>query len=431
MRAHGVILCSLALHATGLGFELVAAGAERDEAAAPSSSQPSTQPATQPSSQPATQAAQELWPPGLLMECLGFCGARTCLDQAGIRLWGFVEPGFTGDLTNGDDPIFGRTFDARRPNNLRLNQLRITADRLYDSNRPFDLGFRVDGLFGGDAFVTHTPGLFFHAGEGTGDAWADIVQMYVQGWFSTGTDSGLESTLGKMLCPMTAETVDATGNALYSHSYLFNFATPDTYTGVREKYIFNKQFSAYAGVVEGWNLFQDNNHAPSYIAGATLTSAEQVGGQARDQLAFNAHTGPEQPGNTRNFRTLLDAVGTHRWSSKLSSTLEGDWGTEEDVPGIGRADWYGVVHYLTYVCSERVSTTWRTEWFADDSGQFIGEPGNYYENTLGLSLTPWPGHAVLKNLTARPEIRWDSSDQAVFGGEHNQLTVAIDVIFRF
>jgi hypothetical protein len=51
---------------------------------------------------------------------------------------------------------------------------------------------------------------------------------------------------------------------------------------------------------------------------------------------------------------------------------------------------------------------------------------------LGVSLTPAPKHAVLKNLTVRPELRWDFSDQPAFGGgRKNQLTAGFDVIFKF
>ena len=51
----------------------------------------------------------------------------------------------------------------------------------------------------------------------------------------------------------------------------------------------------------------------------------------------------------------------------------------------------------------------RTEWFKDEEGARIGTPGNYLENTVGLTLTPWDRHPVLKNFSIRPELRWDHS----------------------
>ena len=386
---------------------------------------------TVPPSQPSSQPAEETWPPGLLMTGLEKTGARKPLDDAGIRFWGFTEAGFTGNLTNGQETLFGRSIDARRVDNMRLNQLRLTADRVYDASKPFDWGFRVDGMFGGDAKLVHSFGLLDHAGQGNGDAWADIVQANVQGWFKTGNQSGLEMTLGKFLTPMGIETVDATANPLYSRSYLGSFATPTTHTGINLKYKFSEQVSAYFCLCQGWDDFRDNNDAPSYMTGFALSSKEQIGGHARDQFAFNVITGPEQPDNNVDYRTLLDSTATHWWTDKLSSSVEGDWATEEQLPGAGRANWYGLAHFLTYVFNDRVSATWRTEWFADDTGVRIGKAGNYHENTFGVNLTPWPAHDILKNLSFRPEVRWDNSDQRVFGDSHDQMTVAFDVIFKF
>jgi hypothetical protein len=59
--------------------------------------------------------------------------------------------------------------------------------------------------------------------------------------------------------------------------------------------------------------------------------------------------------------------------------------------------------------------------------------GVIYESTWGASITPWPNHPQLKNLVLRPEFRWDWSDRAnAFGqGHENQLTLAMDVIYKF
>ena len=389
----------------------------------------STASSTQPSSQP----AEETWPPGLLMKLLESekVGVGKAMDDLGIRAWGFVETGFTGDLTNGQKTLFGRLYDARRANELRLNQFQLTVERPYDNTKDVDFGGRVDGVFGGDPMLTHAAGLLDHSGSGQGDDWTDVVQAYGQAWFKTGKDSGLELTFGKFLEIAGCESAEAVYNPLYSHSYIDAFAQPTTMTGVVAKYIFNSQASAYFGVVEGWDVFQDNNNAPSYIAGGTLSSAEQVGKNARDQLAFNIITGPEQTDNTSNFRNLVDATWTHWWTEKFSTALNGDFGTEKNVPGFGTSDWYGLAHYATYAFDDRVSATWRTEWFADDTGSRIGRAGNFCENTFGLNLTPWPRDGFLKNFSLRPELRWDHSDQPVFANEHDQMTLAIDLIFKF
>ncbi|MCY2925413.1 MAG: outer membrane beta-barrel protein [Planctomycetota bacterium] len=373
----------------------------------PAASEPAKPAAAE--SQPA--AAPAGWPPGFLMDILG-PGVKKPMDDLGLRLYGVVETGFTGNLIGGDDVLPGRAYEARRVNNLRLNQLRLVLDRPY---------------------VTHSLGLFDKAGEGKADACADLLQLYAQAWFKTGTDSGLEVTFGKFLSPMGYETVAPETSPLYSHAYLFTYASPTAHTGVKLNYVVNSQASVYFGVVEGWDVWEDNNHAPSYMVGGALAGAEQIDGHARDNFAWCVITGPEQADRVSHYRTAVDLVFTHYHTAALSQTIEGNIGLEDAVPDVGYAKWYGVAHYLTYTLCKYASATYRTEWFRDQGGSRTGVDGAWYENTLGLNVTPFPDHSVLKNLSFRPELRWDYCNEAAFGGgeRHNQLTAGMDLIFKF
>jgi hypothetical protein len=380
----------------------------------------------------AAEAPAPTWPPGLLMDTLKPTDVGKGLDSIGLRIWGYIESGFTGRLTGGQDALPGRLYDARRPNALRLNQFQLSVDRPYDSTKAVDFGGRVDASFGGDAKLTHARGFFDKTGDGNGDAWFDLVQAYGQAWFKTGPDSGLEITLGKFLELAGSEVAEATYNALYSHSFIYSFAEPTTHTGGMVKYLFSPELFAYAGVVEGWDVFNDNNKAASFIAGGGWSSKQQIGGHARTQVLLNIITGPEQPHNTSNNRTLTDVVINHSWTEKLSESLNFDWVTEENVPGVGQENAYGPAHYLTYVFNDYLSGTWRAEWFRDEKGARIGTAGNFFENTWGVTVTPAPTHPILKNLIVRPELRWDVSTKPAFGGDrHNQVTAAVDVIFKF
>jgi hypothetical protein len=169
------------------------------------------------------------------------------------------------------------------------------------------------------------------------------------------------------------------------------------------------------------------------MAGGSISGAEQIDGHARTTYCVNVITGPEQPDNVSNYRTVLDQTLTHWWTSKLSQSLNGDYGIEQNVPDVGCERWYGLAHYLTYTFNDYVSGTWRIEWMRDDGGARTGVDGSLYESTWGVGVTPAPNDAVLKNLLLRPEFRWDWADQpGAFGDDHrNQLTVAMDVIFKF
>jgi len=380
---------------------------------------------------PAAEPPAPTWPPGLLMDSLKPTALGKGLDSIGLRVWGYVESGFTGRLTGGQDPLPGRLYDARRPNAIRLNQFDLSIDRPYDSAKNIDFGGRVDSYFGGDAKLTHARGFFTNAGDDNGDAWFDMLQAYAQAWFKTGADSGLEITGGKFLELAGSEVATATGNALYSHSFIYSFAEPTTHTGGMLKYILNPQFFVYAGGVEGWDVVKDNNSGATFIGGGGWSSTAQTSGHAKTQVLLNVIAGPEQSHNTNHNRVLADLVINHAWTDKLSEALNFDWVTE-NIPGLGREHAYGPAHYLTYVFNDYLSGTWRAEWFRDEKGARIGTPGNFFENTWGVTVTPAPQHPVLKNLIVRPEFRWDASTKPAFGGQHHQqLTAAFDAIFKF
>ena len=53
-------------------------------------------PAVTPTAPAEAAAAPASWPPGLLMDGLGTLGAEKPLEDLNLRVWGFVEGGFTG-----------------------------------------------------------------------------------------------------------------------------------------------------------------------------------------------------------------------------------------------------------------------------------------------------------------------------------------------
>ncbi len=426
----------LEIRAWALAGALCAAG-HVCAADAPAESGSASGAAGQPAPATPPPAAPEVWPPALIMDSLKGTSVGNAMDDLGLRLWGAAEVGFTGRLTNGESPLPLRDYDAARPDSLRLNQVQLTLDRPYDSSKSFDFGGRFDLLYGGDARLTHAAGLDDHiGGDGNDDfQWADLLQAYGQLWFKTGKDSGLELTFGKFLELAGSESAEATNNLLYSHSDIYTFLEPTTLTGGMAKYIFSSQFFGYFGIVEGWDVVEDNNTAVTYIAGGGWSSQAQVSGHAQTQATLNTITGPERANDDSDYRTLTDVVINQSWTEKLTESLNFDWLAEENVPGIAhkRADALGAAHYLTYAFNDYVSGTWRLEEMRDDGGWRTGVNGDLYERTIGASLTPAPKHAQLKNLQLRPEFRCDWSDNPnAFGhGHESQFTLAMDLIYKF
>ena len=197
-------------------------------------------------------------------------------------------------------------------------------ERIYDPTKPFDIGGRFDLLYGSDARFTkntfpggHDYAILENVGEGKGANWLDFTQAYGQLWFKTAQDSGLEVLGGKFYSPVGYEATDAAFSPMYSHSYLANFAVPTAHTGVKLNYVWNPQISTYFAVVTGWDTFDDNNDAPSYIVGGAWNSCTKCGQKSKDALTVNFITGPEKTDNSHDDRSLIDATYIHLWTEQL------------------------------------------------------------------------------------------------------------------
>jgi hypothetical protein len=124
-------------------------------------------------------------------------------------------------------------------------------------------------------------------------------------------------------------------------------------------------------------------------------------------------------------RNVFDVVFHQKLGNHLFYTLDALFGYENNVPGIGTADWYGVVQYFTYEWTPKLAPTARLEFFDDVDGARTGFAGLYTALTVGVNYRPamW--------LTLRPEIRYDISEGRAFEGKHGLFTATADVIFRW
>jgi Putative beta-barrel porin-2, OmpL-like. bbp2 len=81
-----------------------------------------------------------------------------------IKFWGQIEGGISGnpqDPNNGVD--FGQLF-TDKANHPILNQLLLTVERDTDPKATdYDFGFKLQGMYGSDARITHSLGVFDHA----------------------------------------------------------------------------------------------------------------------------------------------------------------------------------------------------------------------------------------------------------------------------
>jgi hypothetical protein len=359
-----------------------------------------------------------------LMGLANRTGAGNVLSEAGINIGGHIEGSWT---LNFDDPAGGinggRVFDFENQDPT-LNQIMIFVERTVASDK-FDVGGRMEWMWGGDARLIHSNGLFDDNGPFDGpDEQFDLTQLYADVNIPIG--SGLKVRVGKFVTTIGYEYINPTQNPLFSHSYLFGFAIPFTHTGVVGFYNLNEQTQIHFGMTRGWEQsLEDNNDAHDYLGGIALTLSPET------KIYLNASIGPQQTDNSRDYRWLLDFIISHNIGDNLSLALNADWGWE-DIEGTGDATWWGVAGYVSYKFNDMFAVNGRVEYFNDDDGA-RGLGTSVMEFTAGLDIKPLVSQKNFASLRVRPEIRYDLSDDNIFdgGGDDNQFTFGVDVLFSF
>jgi hypothetical protein len=361
-------------------------------------------------------------------------GVGKPMNDFGLTAGGFVELGYTYNFRN-VRVNQGRVFDFENQDPT-LNQAVLYIDKAIDfKKKEFQVGGHLEMMYGADARLIHANGIFDHYGVGDGpENQFDPTQFYVDVFLPVG--NGLNIRAGKFVTLLGQEVINPTGNAFYSHSYLFGFAIPFTHTGVYATYAFTDTFTVDFGISRGWEQgFEDNNGCAIDVFGrVTWLINEKTG----TKLLVTGIGGPERAGSNNNddYRYVIDVIFLHNLSDQLSLAINGDWGFEQNGSPIDGDDaqWFGVAGYLTYKINDMFSVNARGEWFEDpDAARGFGVTGSVWEATLGLDIHPLASNKNFATLRIRPEIRWDYSNDAFFAGgtKHDQWTFGVDAIFGF
>jgi len=381
-----------------------------------------------------------------------------------LSINGHVEAG--GNVNNNNSDNFGSLF-TDKGNTFLLNQAMLTVQRpLNPKATGYDFGFKFQVMYGSDARYTHFLGEFDESISGRNQF--DIVEahaLFHLPWFTAG---GMDMKLGQYVTLEGAEVIDATGNALYSHSYIFNFGIPFKHTGIMTTTHVNPTVDIYAGIDTGVNTTfgnhfncidcGDNNTAVAFHGGVGLN----LMGGALTILA-TTHIGPENPnvsavvaaGVNPNsaLRYLNDVTTIWKVNDKLTLTNDLNYIRDDGF----NADGYGVAQYFTYQLYDWLAVQGRAEIWRDNKGFFVasfpcnlcfvqiehGDPAGiaisggattYSEFTLGLNIKPTVPKAF-EGLVIRPEIRYDASLNGTtpYGGgtKRSQFTAAADIIIPF
>jgi len=386
-----------------------------------------------------------------------------------LKFSGWVEGGYT--VNPSSNVNFGSLMTAPA-NKLLLNQAVIGVEKDIDpAAEGFDWGFKIQGMYGTDARIVHTLGIFDRSINDSRQA--DILEADISLHLPVLTEGGVDLKIGNYPTPLGAEVIAAGGNQFYSHSYIFNFGLPFKHTGGYATIHLNPTVDLYAGADTGTNTsfgHGDNNGNGALLAGIglnnlldgelTVLALTHIGPENPNTAAYTAALGHGQGINaSHDMRYYNDIVVTFKPNQKWTYTTEMNYVQDDGVHAIA----YGVSQYIVYAITDELSFGVRGEVFRDNGNFFVGYPtGNfdlvdfqrgvldptllaattattYGEFTAGFNYRP-AGLPEPLGLTVRPEVRVDTGINGtkpfnINGsnptGDSNQVTFGVDAILAF
>jgi hypothetical protein len=376
-----------------------------------------------------------------IWECAGGCRLIPSCDRyiGPIRISGWIDQGFS---FNPDYPTSGSNLPVTfndRANRYQMNQLYLVLEKEMERGCCWEIGGRVDLVYGTDYYFTTTRGLETHRNgaqhwnsnkgpRGAALYGLAMPQAYAEAYIPFA--EGLSFKIGHFYTILGYEFVPAPQNFFYSHSYAMQYGEPFTHSGILASLNFGGGMTAQLGATHGSDSWDYNR--TGVLVGASWRSCDE-----RLSLAFSLHSGPED--GTLDRRSVYSLVGAFRLTPCLTYVLQHDRGWDENaVPVTGAAprdgDWYGINNYLLWDLNPCWSAGMRFEWFRDSDGirvpQGANQSAEYFEITVGLNYSPnncW---------TIRPELRWDwvagtTATPYNDGTGNDQFMVSIDAIYQF
>ncbi|MCB1935102.1 MAG: porin [Nitrosomonas sp.] len=376
---------------------------------------------------------------GLVESLTGFKYNETpFLQSLGVKVGGWVDIGFTGNIDNPKGNNGPVTFN-RGPNEFRLHQVYGYVEREVNKNTDtWSLGWRADMLFGSDARYTYASN--FDADEnfvgrilnGTSQHQLAFPQAYADIYLPYG--NGITVSVGHFYTLIGYEVVPSAGNFFFSHAYTMQYGEPFTHTGVLVSYPLNDNITLQGGAVTGWDAHF--NQPANFLGSVSYSTDDErttITGSLITGSTESAYATGTGTAKVDHNRTMYSLVLEHSFTDRLHYVLQHDLGIQEKNAFQTAAEWYGVNQYVFYDILHNLKAGLRMEWFRDDDGARVnGFTDNYIGVTGGLNYTPIAG------FTIRPEVRYDRStsgrniNRAFDNGKDNdQILLSVSGIFRF
>jgi len=300
------------------------------------------------------------------------------------------------------------SFDSFH-NSFDLSMAEVWLAKAPASDSP--IGYKVKLSFG------HAASLFTPA---TDSDYKNVEEAF--GSYLAPVGKGLQIDIGKFVTNAGAEVIEAKDDWNYSRSLLFQLAIPFYHAGIRLTYSPNDKVTLMGGVVNGWNDVSDTNTGKSVMASVTLKPTSAV------SIIENYIGGPEQAGNSTDWRTLSDTVVMYTATPKVSLMANYDYG--RDTVGRVVNTWQGIAAYAKIQANKYVAVIPRVEYFKDANAWATGTIQNLTEATLTLEVK------AADNFLWRTEYRGDFSNKSPFAdstgkAQKNQQMLTFGFLYSF
>ena len=311
-------------------------------------------------------------------------------------------------------PLSGNSYflGPARMVDLQMNQTYGYFGKKLDTRHGWDIGGRVDIMYGTDAFYTQSNGLEYgdtHKRWGEGDYLLSLPQLYAEIGYRN-----LSLKAGKFYTPLGHESIMSTGRFFYSTSYATSIVTPITQTGVLATWDANSRLSVFGGWTNGEDYSQGVYGKGAWTFAGSNNNAALFGFKykvnRKINFGYSALVGKEKdfwgtPGATQEYfvhSLIVNIQPNSHWDYTFAWTLrDNEW---EGMGANPVSNFYGINQELIYKYNSCWAIGLRGEWMYSSLDESLCEV------TLGANWTPnnW--------LLVRPEVRYDycSADGGVY-----------------
>lgn len=322
------------------------------------------------------------------------------------------------------DPDGGNTelLQNVRQSDFQLNQLYLNVGKKLGSHRRFDVGGRIDFMFGTDAVFLQSEGLESDADRGTwvnGDYYTALPQMYLE----AGTRD-FSVKMGKFLSTMSSESILSPDRFFYSFSDSRE-VLPETFTGVLGTWNVNSRLSVFGGWVNGENRRFHPENENAFLGDISYQWNKRI------KFAYSALARLDTKTRTRDDRFSFVQSFIIGYKHKRTDYAF-EWVLRDQKTGSGGRLEYGINQELIYKLTPEWSLGARFGWMH----RFTKSGMEYDRYNLSFG-TNWKPNTW---LIVRPEIRYDISDGTLPfnkprdgspGGRKDQFSGGVSVTIKF